>query len=206
MTVSAAPIYRYSAASHSTCDGGVDRVALYPHILMNRFRPIFVFGSLLAIALAGCSAGIKAPPVAGVESACTATFCVEYPSGWAIDDEGDSFLVLSHPDDPEATAASVSQVNMEGVMAANGGRWPASPADVVEVFWASIDSGDADLGTIDFRSDGSIESFGAFEGGRLWFLLTPTDSTRAVGVEVRGPNSSWESHARVFLDGLMVLP
>ena len=54
--------------------------------------------------------------------------------------------------------------------------------------------------------DGSVESFGAFAGGRMWARLIPLDSTSAIGVELRGPNSSWETHAAVLLDSVTPVP
>ncbi len=39
----------------------------------------------------------------------------------------------------------------------------------------------------------------------MWHRLAPVGGERGIGVEVRAPNSSWEPHADVFLDGLEVV-
>ncbi len=96
--------------------------------------------------------------------------------------------------------ATASGVNMEGLVKANGGTWPQAVSGVVDVFWSSLDGGKASLAEKRALEDGSVESVGAFQDGRLWFRLIGLDSVNGLGVEVRGPNSSWEDHAAVFLD------
>ncbi len=91
---------------------------------------------------------------------------------------------------------------MEGLITATGGTWPRTTDDVVRALWELLDDGNAELGSLRLLSDGSVRSFGTFGGGRMWHRLAPVGGERAVGVEVRAPNSSWESHADVFLDGL----
>ena len=161
--------------------------------------------SVLVVLVGACSSGTDAPPAHSSGTACAEQFCVAYPDGWDVLDEGGSFLSFQHPAAPEDARASVSTVNLKGSMEAFGGSWPASLQEVVEAFWASIDEGNAELGRLEFRSDGAVESFGVFQSGRMWVLMMPTDATRAIGIEVRGPNASWEPHARVFLDGLQLL-
>jgi len=162
--------------------------------------------AVLGLVLAACGNGATAPTVSGTDLECTATFCATYPADWSVVDAGDSFLSFSYTEAEDDVIATVGRVNMQSLVEANGGDWPASLQGVVETFWGAIDGGDAELGRLEFRDDGSIESFGVFASGRMWTLLLPTDAIRGVGVEVRAPNSSWEDHARVFLDGVTVLP
>ena len=166
--------------------------------MAGRFVLLLVAGVLIGGA---CSAGPEAPPVAGTERVCTETFCISSPSGWVVEDEGETYVVFHHPSDPDKIRAAASGVNMEGLVTANGGTWPQGVSGVVDVFWAALDGGNASLAEKRALADGSVESVGAFEAGRLWFRLIGLDSLNGLGVEVRGPNSSWESHAEVFLDG-----
>lgn len=147
-----------------------------------------------------CSTGPDAPPVAGSELVCTDTFCISSPPDWVVEETGDTYVVFHHPSDPDKIRATASGVNMEGLVTANGGQWPQDVSGVVDVFWASLDGGNATLAEKRALEDGSVESVGAFEDGRLWFRLIGLDSVNGLGVEVRGPNSSWEAHAEVFLD------
>ncbi len=149
-----------------------------------------------------CSTGPEAPPVAGSEPLCTETFCISSPSDWVVDEVGESFVVFHHPLDPDKIRATASAVNMEGLVKANGGTWPQAVSGVIDVFWSSLDGGNAALAEKRALEDGSVESVGAFQDGRLWFRLIGLDSVNGLGVEVRGPNSSWEDHAAVFLDSL----
>jgi hypothetical protein len=162
-------------------------------------RVVLLFAGAALLAGA-CSTGPEAPPVAATDLFCTETFCISSPSDWVIEDEGETYVVFHHPSDPEKIRASASGVNMEGLVTANGGTWPQAVSGVVDAFWAALDGGNATLAETRALEDGSVESVGAFESGRLWFRLIGLDSVNALGVEVRGPNSSWESHAVVFLD------
>ncbi len=155
---------------------------------------------------AACGGGPDATPVEPGDLLCTETFCAEAPADWTIIDQGDNYASFSHPLDPEVLLATVGPVNMEGLVTANGGSWPQTVSGVVEVFWDAADGGNADLGTSTVLPDGSVESFGVFRDGRMWARLIPLDSTNAIGVEMRAPNSSWEAHARVLLDSVTVLP
>ncbi len=164
-----------------------------------------VLATALCLALAGCGGGATAPVVAGLESVCGANFCIKYPGGWDIVDQGDEFISLEHPLAPEDVVATVGQVNMEGVLRASGSEWPQPAAAVVESFWGLIDGGGAELALLRPRRDGSVGSFGSFAGGRLWYLLAPIEGRRAVGVEIRGPNSSWSTHAEAIMDSLLIV-
>ena len=160
----------------------------------------------LVVAVAACGGGPDATPVSDPELVCTDSFCAQYPADWEVVDEGATFVSFAHPLDPDVLLATVGPVNMEGVVTANGGIWPQTVSGVVEIFWDAADGGNADLGTLTVLPDGSVESFGAFGGGRMWTRLIPLDTTNAIGVELRAPNSSWEPHARVLLDGVVPVP
>ncbi|MDJ0960415.1 MAG: hypothetical protein QNJ88_07135 [Acidimicrobiia bacterium] len=170
---------------------------------MQRIGTLLAVGALV---LSACGAGAEAPPLAGSEQVCTETFCAQYPAGWNLVDRGDTFISLSHPDDPETLLATVGPVNMEGLVVANGGTWPQTVSGVVEAFWRAADGGEAELATSTILPDGSVESFGVFRSGRMWARLIPLTTTDAIGVEMRAPNRSWESHAEAFLDSVVVVP
>ena len=162
---------------------------------------------LLLLMVAACSSGEpgpEAPPVGETATACAAEFCVEYPSSWTAE-EGDTFLAFSHPLDPEQLLASVGQVDMEALVAAAGGTWPASAEDATSAFWSLIGGGEATVESI--TPDGAgVSSEGTLDGLRMWFLLVPTGAGDAVGIEVRAPNRSWAAHAEVFRSGLTISP
>jgi len=160
----------------------------------------------VTLVLVACGGGTDAPVVAAVDLVCADTFCVQHPVVWELVDQGSDFVTFRNRLDPEVLLASVGPVNMEGVVIANGGTWPQTVAGVVEVFWDAADGGDAELATLTVLPDGSVEAFGAFGGGRMWTRLIPIDTTHALGVELRAPNSSWEPHARVLLDSLTPVP
>lgn len=168
---------------------------------MDRRRSLVLLLGLVLL-VAACSTGPDAPPVAGSEPTCTDTFCISSPSDWVVEEVGESFVVFHHPLDPETIRATASGVNMEGLVEANGGAWPQTVSGVVDVFWSSLDGGKASLAEKRALEDGSVESVGVFQDGRLWYRLIGLDSVNGLGVEVRGPNSSWEAHAEVFLDSL----
>lgn len=137
---------------------------------------------------------------------CVEGFCVSYPQDWELIEEAPEFVSLRHRDAADETAATVSQVSMEGIVNADGLEWPQTVDTVVRSFWNLIDDGDADLGTLEPLRDGSVKSFGTFSDGRLWYRLIPVEGRRAIGAEVRGPNSSWADHAAAILDSVTVLP
>ncbi len=135
---------------------------------------------------------------------CAINFCIDYPGDWTVLEEGDDFVTFAHPADPEIVLASAAQVNMEGVVTQAGESWPQLTDGVVRAFWSLLGETGARLSTLDPRRDGSVASLGTHEDGRLWLLIAPIDSTNAVGVEVRAPNTTWSSHVDVFFDSLRV--
>jgi hypothetical protein len=170
---------------------------------MRRLSAAVLVLSLLSVA---CTSGPAVSAIGETSLACTDRFCVTHPTSWEIVDQGAEHVSFANVDDPDGLIATAGVVNMQGLVEANGGTWPQSPRGVVEVMWSALDNGEADLGEIRSLEDGSVRSFGVFQGGRLWHRLVPVDATRAVGVDVRAPSRAWETHADVFLEGLQVLP
>lgn len=164
---------------------------------------LVILGGLLA----GCGdSGPDAPEVGALVAVCADDFCFGYPEGWEVVEQTGEFVSLRHPDAPDVVVATAGQVNMEGIVAADGKSWPQTTETVVRSFWAIIDGGGAELSTMDPLRDGSVISFGRFAGGRLWWRLTPLEGRRAIGFEVRGPNSTWASHATAMLESLTLVP
>jgi hypothetical protein len=159
----------------------------------------------LVLLVVGCGdSGPSAPDLGASQRQCGANFCIEFPDSWTIVEASADFVSLAHPDAPSEVLATVGQVNMEGIVAAAGQAWPQSTDMVIRAFWSLIDGGGAELSILDPLRDGSIQSFGTFAGGRLWYRLTPLDGTDAIGVEVRAPNSSWANHAEAIMGSLAV--
>lgn len=159
----------------------------------------------IVLLMAACSTGPAAPPVADVEVACADEFCIVYPVGWETE-TGDSYLAFSHPAAPGQAAATISEINLEALVESAGGSWPASTEDAVRAFWRLLEDADvASLDHVERLTGGSFRSEGSHEDGRLWHLVIPGSGERAIAVEVRGPNATWEAHADVFFDGVEVL-
>ena len=136
---------------------------------------------------------------------CIQLLCITYPDGWEVVEEGVGFVTFSHPDAPEQALATVGPVNMEALVENAGRSWPASIEEVVRSFWQLLE--EADVATFDRLqrlTGGAFRSQGSYEEGRLWHLLIPGNGNRAVGVEVRGPNPSWQTHADVFFGDVVV--
>ncbi|GMQ86120.1 MAG: hypothetical protein BMS9Abin07_1693 [Acidimicrobiia bacterium] len=160
--------------------------------------PRLLFAALLLV-LTACATGPDAPPVDGVEVACIEPLCISYPAGWAVVEQGAGFIAFAHPDAPEQALATVGPVNMQAVVENAGGSWPASTEQVVRSFWRLLEQADvATFERLQRDTGGAFRSQGSFEDGRLWHLLIPGTGNRAIGVEVRGPDASWQDHADVF--------
>ena len=164
---------------------------------------------VLVLAAAACSAtdpGPEAPAPDPAETVCSQEACALVPGDWTVE-IADDFISFSHPVDASRILGTVGGVDMQGVIAAAGGTWPAEPEAVVEAFFELLDeTQSAGLDDVDTRSDGSVVGSGNLEDLRIWYRLIPVDGTSAIGVEVRAPNSSWQAHADVILDGVSVLP
>ncbi len=151
---------------------------------------------------AACSSGPTAPPIDETEIACIEEFCISYPVGWEVE-TGEGFISFSHSAAPGVALATAAPVNMEAIVENAGGSWPAPTDEVAAAFWQLLEDAEvAELARVERLTGGSFRSEGSHEDGRLWHLLVPTSGTEAVAVEVRGPNTSWETHADVFFGGV----
>jgi hypothetical protein len=75
----------------------------------------------------------------------------------------------------------------------------------VRSFWQLLEEADvATFERMERLTGGAFRSEGSYEDGRLWHLLIPGNGNRATGVEVRGPNASWSTHADVFFGDVVV--
>lgn len=161
---------------------------------------------LLAAFATSCSTGPAAPTAEAGELVCNANFCVTAPAGWVVVEQGGEFTRFAHGETDDAQA-TVAPVNMEVIVEQAGGTWPTQPENVVRAFWDLLDdAGSASFGSLTFAGDGSVRSRGSYEDGRMWYRLIPLEGPRGLGMEVRGPDSTWQAHADVFLDSLVVTP
>lgn len=161
---------------------------------------------VILVVVSACSSGPDAPPVAAGGTSCAEAFCVSHPADWQVE-TGDDFLAFVHPLDPAGARATTGRVSMESLVTSAGNTWPANHETVVRSLWQLLDEGgSAELATVTVFADGSVRSFGAFGDGRMWYMLVPRGPSDAIGFEVRGPNSSWESHADAFFDGFVLVP
>ena len=163
--------------------------------------PVIV--SLFALAACGDS-GPDAGPATGGETVCGSNFCISHPDGWVVAENGGTFISFEHSEDPDLLKATVSQVNMEGVVTQAGNSWPQLTDGVVRSFWTLLAETGAELSTLEPRRDGSVASLGTHESGRLWLLIHPVSSRDAIGVEVRAPNTTWSTHVDVFFESLRI--
>ena len=160
----------------------------------------------IALILAACSSGPSAPSPTPTRSVCTDVFCMEVPEGWG-DEVGSTYLAFNHDVAPESTFLTGSQLDMEAIVVAAGGEWPATTETVMASFWALIE--DADEGEL-IRTErlvgGAIRSWGTHSTGTMWFLVVPVDGAEGIGVELRGPNDSWEAHADAIFPTVVPAP
>ncbi len=164
-------------------------------------RRVIVIGLLFVSA---CSAGPGAPGVRETETVCNELFCVDVPQGWEAE-IGETYLSFNHELDPDHTFLTVGKVDMEAIVEGAGGTWPVSPEDTTRAFWSLLE--EADAGTFERsvrRVRGAIKSWGTHVDGEMWHLLYPIEGSRAVGIEMRAPNDSWETHADTVFDSLRV--
>lgn len=121
------------------------------------------------------------------------------PNGWG-GEVGESHIAFHHEVAPESTFLTANAVDMEAIVTAAGGSWPATTEDVMAAFWSLLE--EVDEGRL-IRTErmvgGAIRSWGTHSTGDMWYLIVPVEGSRGIGVELRAPNNSWEAHAdRVF--------
>lgn len=162
--------------------------------------------AIALVVLAGCSAGVQATGVEVVTPVCTDEFCVDVPVGW--DGEvGDTFLALNHVADVDETFFTASVIDMEAIVTSAGGTWPVQTDDVVRSFWSLLeDVGEGSLIRTQRMVGGAVRSWGSHSTGDMWFVIVPVEGSKAVGVEIRGPNASWETHADASFPTVQPVP
>ena len=147
------------------------------------------------LVLAACSSGQAAPAVLGTETVCNADFCIDVPDGWTTE-VGDGYISAHHDIAPESTFLTAGLINFEAIVESAGGTWPAATDEVARAFWTLLEQ--ADVGEYE-RSQrvvgGAERTWGTHTDGTMWHLVYPTDPSRGIGVEMRAPNDSWETHA-----------
>jgi hypothetical protein len=157
---------------------------------------------LIVALVAGCSQGVTAPEIDSVETVCSDVFCVDVPDGW-VAEVGDTYLAFNHEADPDNTFLTVGIIDQEAMVNSAGGTWPVSTDDVVLAFWSLLES--SDVGSFE-RSQrmvgGAVRSWGDHETGRMWHAVYPTGGSTAIGIELRAPNDSWESHADLVFESV----
>lgn len=171
------------------------------HIRSIRWLAACAFVATFVVA---CGGGPDAPTVGATQQVCIDDFCATYPADWTVAETGERFVSFTHPDSSDVIA-TVGRVNLEGIAVNAGAAWPVAPRDVVDLLWSILDGGEAELANVMLEQGGVYDSWGFISTGRLWHRLVPVTPSKGFGVEVRAPNSSWEVHADVFRDGLVVL-
>jgi hypothetical protein len=153
--------------------------------------------SLVAVLLASCSSGPAAPATEPTSEVCTDAFCLDVPAGWG-DEIGDTYIAFHHELLPDGTFLTANTVDMEAIVTAAGGTWPVPTEEVVDAFWTLLsDVGEGKMHRKERLVGGAWRSSGTHSTGDMWYLLVPLGGSRAIGVELRGPNDTWETHADV---------
>ena len=156
----------------------------------------------IVLVVSACSQGVAAPDVGSLETVCSDAFCVDVPEGW-VPEVGDTYVAFNHEADPDNTFLTAGIIDQEAIVTGAGGTWPASTDEVVAAFWSLLEG--SDVGSFE-RSQrmvgGAVRSWGDHETGRMWHVVHPTGGSTAIGVELRAPNDSWESHADVVFESI----
>lgn len=159
-----------------------------------------------ALVLAGCSSGVQATTVEPATEFCTDVFCIDVPVGW-VGEVGDTFLALNHVADPDSTFLTASVIDMEAIVINAGGIWPVPTDDAVRSFWRLLeDAGEGSLSRTQRMIGGAVRSWGTHSTGDMWFVIVPVQGSTAIGVEIRGPNDSWETHADAVFPTVQPVP
>jgi hypothetical protein len=152
---------------------------------------------IAVLAMASCSSGPSAPPIGDVEQACNAQFCIDVPSGWIVE-VGDGYISAHHELAPDDTFLTAGVINFQAIVENAGGTWPVPTDEVARAFWTLLEQ--AGVGSFERTQrvvGGAQRTWGKHDGGPMWHLTYPTGSGKGIGVEMRAPNDTWESHADV---------
>ena len=174
-------------------------------LAVNRWPSVYPMRKILigfALFLTACSQGVAAPDIGQSRTICSDVFCIDVPAGW--DGEvGDTFVALNHVSDPDNTFLTVGVIDQEAIVTGAGGIWPAQTEDVARAFWSLLEASDVGSFTRSQRMvGGAVRSWGDHESGPMWHVVYPTGGSSGIGVELRGPNDSWESHADVVFTSI----
>ncbi len=161
---------------------------------------------LVLVACGACSSGVEAPDPAPVSQVCTQTWCMDVPDGWGTE-VGENYVAFNHDADPDGTFLTGNVVDMEAIVTAAGGTWPATTEDVVRSFWALLeDAEEGSLQRTQRQVGGAIRSWGSHSTGDMWYVLVPVEGSTGIGVEIRGPNETWERHADIVFPSIAPRP
>lgn len=152
-----------------------------------------------------CSTGPTAPDVGSLETVCNDLFCVDVPQGWEPE-IGETHMVFNHSLNPNHTFLTVGVINMRAIVETAGGAWPLPPEEVTRLFWSLLE--DSEVARFERSArmvGGAIKSWGVHDDGQMWHLIFPVEGSRAIGIEMRAPNDSWEAHADVVFSSLSVV-
>lgn len=164
-------------------------------------RWIVVVGFLV---LAACSSGPAAPVVSVLETVCNELFCLDVPEGWEAE-IGETYLSFHHELDPNHTFLTAGVADMEAMVVASGGTWPVSTEEATRSFWSLLEEVDVASYVRSQRLvGGAIKSWGTHVDGEMWYLLVPVEGSTGIGIEMRAPNGSWETHADTVFNSLVV--
>lgn len=165
-------------------------------------KPAAIGLLVVAMALSSCTSGPDAPDAAPVNRVCADTFCITMPAGWTAE-TGPDYISANHSSAPESTFLTAGVINMEAIVQAAGGTWPATTDVVSRSFWTLLE--EAGVGTFERSArmlGGAERSWGTHDDGDMWHLVYPTGPTSAIGIELRAPNDSWESHADTVFESV----
>jgi hypothetical protein len=160
-------------------------------------------GIALALLVSSCSSGPDAPAVGAGEQVCADAFCITVPDGWVYE-VGGTYISANHESAPESTFLTAGVINMEAIVESAGGTWPATTEEVSRSFWALLE--EAGVGAFERSArmiGGAQRSWGTHADGDMWHLVYPTGPTSAIGVEIRAPNGSWQSHADAVFESIL---
>ena len=166
-------------------------------------RHLLIVSMLMVV---GCSSGVEAPDPQPLSEVCTNAWCMDVPAGWGSE-VGDTYVSFHHESDPDHTFLTGNVVDMEAIVTAAGGTWPATTEDVVASFWALLDdAGEGSVVRTQRLVGGAIRSWGTHSTGDMWYVLVPVGGSVGIGVELRGPNATWEEHADIVFPSVTPIP